>query len=124
METPIRSNSKKLKKHNNLIAQSLTYQEELFNTILELQGKGDSVMLGRVNTRQKCPVCNQKFTFLPFERGFICLEHKTIPTRYYISAKGFKCGLLYSDPQGKPFDSFLRVKRQLEIMRSDHENRK
>ena len=47
-----------------------------------------------------------------------------MPTRYYISAKGFKCGLLYSDPQGKPFDSFLRAKRQLEIMRSDHENRK
>lgn len=103
----------------------LTSQIQLINTIFDLPiEKGDSVMLGRVNTRQKCPVCNQKFTELPFEKGFICPEHKTLPTRYYISAKGFKCGLLYSDPQGRPLDSFIRTKRQLEIMRSDYENKK
>lgn len=80
-------------------------------------------MLGRVLTYLKCPICNKPFSVLPDERGIICEEHKTVPTRFYINANQFKAGRLYSDPKGQSFDSFSLAHRQLETMRRDWDNK-
>ncbi len=81
-------------------------------------------MLGRVLTYEKCPVCGKSFTVLPDEKGIDCPEHKTVPPRYYINARQFKAGRLYSDPQGHIFDSYKMAHRQLEAMRRDWDNRR
>jgi integrase/uncharacterized protein YbaR (Trm112 family) len=95
--------------------ESLTYALQILDTISE----GSEVkMQGKINTRLKCPVCKGKFQMVSEREGLMCPEHKTTPMRYYISADAFKCGLLYSDPKGRVFDSYDRTRRQLEIMRA------
>ncbi len=80
-------------------------------------------MLGRVLSYDKCPICGNGFTVLPDETGIMCLEHKTVPNKFYINANKFKAGRIYSDPQGNSFDSFKVALRQLEAMRRDYDNR-
>lgn len=71
------------------------------------------IMQGSVNSKQYCKTCKKrkkKFKFTAEhmdEEGFTCPKHGTRPTRYYINAKAFKIGHLYSDPKtGKVFKNF------------------
>ena len=67
-------------------------------------------MHGSINTKQKCPVCDGKFTFDSDKLEFICESHKTRPTRYYINGKAFGLKPLYKDPQtNKVFETYSQA---------------
>lgn len=65
-------------------------------------------MTGTIRTFQKCPVCNQAFKVTKL--GFICTEHKTIPTRFVIDLSwNGKRIRIYSDKMGQVLDSYQRA---------------
>lgn len=60
---------------------------------------GGLIVKGTINSKQKCPVCKNKFSSENIDsEGFYCPTCKTRPSRYYICAKAFGCEVLYSDP--------------------------
>lgn len=78
---------------------TIPYQIEE-NSLSALLVLGGLIVKGTINTRQHCPVCNQKFSSQHLDaQGFYCPEHKTRPTRYCISGKAFRIGELYTDPK-------------------------
>ena len=85
-------------------------------------------MRGRIRTKQKCP-CGRKYeqlstTTYPYIelRCPVCPNSR--PTRVFIHALQLKCGRIYSDRKGNPFDSFANAHRQLESMRKEYDEGK
>ena len=67
-------------------------------------------MHGSINTKQKCPVCSNKFQFDSNKLEFICEIHKTRPTRYYINGKVFGLRHIYKDPHtNKVFEAYSQA---------------
>lgn len=73
---------------------------------------GDAV-LGAINTKQRCPSCNGKFSDID-NNGLYCPTCKTRPTRYYITAKKVGISFLYSIPIAKePFEIYSQALKTL-----------
>lgn len=80
-----------------------------FNDILYIPLQNDphgNGMKGTIETKEKCPVCQKKFTHIK-KFGYICQSCKTTPRRFYIyfSYQGNRYRI-YSTPQGTPLDSY------------------
>ncbi len=71
----------------------------------EIEDKKDKMPV-TLRTKQRCSICNKPFRHIE-KFGFICPEHKTIPTRFFIdvSHKGRRVKI-YSDKMGKVLDSY------------------
>lgn len=67
-------------------------------------------MKGTIRARGKCQVCNGNYILVK-KLGYICSQCKTVPKRYRFDFhyKGNRL-FVYSDKQGKPLDSYERVK--------------
>ena len=70
-----------------------------------------------VRTEEKCPVCGEKFD----SKKFICKEHKTRPTKYFIDAvhKG-KRKKFRIDFQGNTFSSLQQAKSFEATVKPEH----
>jgi hypothetical protein len=65
---------------------------------------------GSINTKQKCPVCGNKFHFDSDKLDFICESHKRLPTRYYINGKVFGLRHIFEDLQtNKVFEAYSQA---------------
>jgi integrase len=71
------------------------------------QGEGKK-MIGKIRTKQKCPICQKPFTHVP-KLGFLCSAHKTTPKRFFVDLYWKKQIRIYSDKQGQPLDSYHRA---------------
>jgi integrase len=71
------------------------------------QGEGKK-MIGKIRTKQKCPVCQQPFIHVA-KLGFLCSAHKTTPKRFFVDLYWKKQIRVYSDKQGQPLDSYHRA---------------
>lgn len=92
-----------------VLEDDLTDSKQMRHNALEVLLRGLKVH-GSVNTKQKCPVCDRKFTFNPDRLDFICEEHQTRPTRYYINGKAFGLRHLYKDLQtNKVFETYSQA---------------
>jgi integrase len=98
---------------------ALTYQE----SVSYLLGEEIEFMKGFIRTKEKCPICQSKFTKIP-KLGFICNEHKTTPNRYYIdfyeNGQRFR---LFSDRHGQILDSYKRAENLLGRVNSEIKNK-
>jgi integrase len=82
---------------------------------------GDAV-LGAINSKQKCPTCNGKFSDID-NNGLYCPECKTRPTRYYITAKKIGISFLYSNPTSKePFETYSQALRTLTAINHSYQD--
>lgn len=84
-------------------------------------------MKGTIRTLEKCPKCQCTFkpVIHPHTKDVIDLRCPTCgarPKYYYIDAREFKIGKLYKDKNGRKYDSFLAVHRQLEKMRAQDDD--
>jgi integrase len=66
-------------------------------------------MAGHIRAKGKCPVCGKPFIEIQ-KLGFICLEHKTVPKRFYIDLpwQGQRIRV-FSDKSGQALDSYDRA---------------
>lgn len=77
-------------------------------------------MKGGVYTKEKCPVCGQKF-----ERGkddILCVRHQTRPKKVFIRLYSKEAGRhinIYSDPRRNPFSSYEQANRILTVIRAE-----
>ncbi len=102
---------------NDFSENTLTIQDSISYLLTE----ESEIMKGTIRTKDKCPVCQGKFTEIK-KLGFICPEHKTTPDRLYIDffhqGQRFK---LYSDSQGQILDSYRRAVTLLSRVNSEIE---
>lgn len=80
--------------------------QDIMSYLHELNESWD--MTGKIRTKEKCSVCHKPFIHVD-RMGFICPEHKIIPSRLYIdlSFKGRRCRI-FCDKQGQPLDTYRR----------------
>ena len=66
-------------------------------------------MAGHIRAKGKCPVCGKPFVEIQ-KLGYICLEHKTVPKRFYIDLpwQGQRIRV-FSDKTGQVLDSYDRA---------------
>ncbi|MBF0540471.1 MAG: site-specific integrase [Nitrospirae bacterium] len=105
------------------IKTALTIEEALRYFI---NNKGESCMVGKIRTKQKCPICQKPYAeiLIKGKPCLACKEHKTIPDRYFvdISWKGnrFK---LYSSKMGVLLTSYNEALITLSIIQADIDNK-
>ena len=81
-------------KGKTILTGSATVCENSFKSIIEALK-----LKGTINTKQNCPTCKYKFnSSIVDNEGIYCPACNTRPTRYYINAKIFGIGHLYSEP--------------------------
>lgn len=66
-------------------------------------------MKSTIRTKEKCTLCHKPFIHVE-RMGFLCPEHKTIPSRLYVDLffKGKRCRI-FCDKQGQPLDTYRRA---------------
>ena len=66
-------------------------------------------MAGHIRAKGKCPVCGKPFMEIQ-KLGFICLEHQTVPKRFYIDLpwQGQRIRV-FTDKSGQVLDSYDRA---------------
>jgi len=66
-------------------------------------------MAGHVRAKGKCPICGKAFVEI-LKIGFLCLEHQTVPKRFYVDLpwKGQRIRI-FSDKTGQVLDSYDRA---------------
>ncbi len=80
--------------------------------------EGVLTMIGSIGARGNCPTC--KGTFSEKDNfGLKCPKCLTRPTRYYIQAKYFGLGYLYSTPQGQVLSSYDIADALLSAIRTE-----
>lgn len=69
------------------------------------------VTVGHIRVKGKCPICGKPFTEIR-KLGFVCLEHQTVPKRFYIDIpwKGQRIRV-FTDRSGQVLDSYGRADR-------------
>ncbi len=87
---------------------SLTDVEALRILVEKLQG---TKMAGHIRAKGKCPICGKPFTEIQ-KIGFLCLEHQTVPKRFYIDLpwNGQRIRV-FSDKTGQVLDTYARAER-------------
>ncbi|MFH0926812.1 MAG: tyrosine-type recombinase/integrase [bacterium] len=88
-------------------------------------------MVGRINSKEKCPICHNKFIL--GNKGLICPKCKTTPKRYYIDLPWTKEVIrdgkrvkikqwrYYTSPEGYVFTSYDLAQKVLILINSDIE---
>lgn len=77
------------------------------------------IMHGTIRAKDKCPVCQGKYTEIK-KLGFICPEHQTTPKRFYVDFWYAHQRLrLFSDRQGQILDSYQRATQLLGRVNSE-----
>ncbi|MFN3396021.1 MAG: tyrosine-type recombinase/integrase [Thermodesulfovibrionales bacterium] len=98
----------------------LTKNIDLVYYLLNLpDSEGKMPLPGKIRSKQKCPVCSRAFLHVP-RLGFICSEHKTQPTRFFIDIfwKGQRIKV-YSTRSGRILDSYQIAHETLELIRHE-----
>jgi len=66
-------------------------------------------MAGHIRAKGKCPVCGKPFIEIK-KLGFICLEHQTVPKRFYVDLPWQGARIrVFSDTTGQVLDSYDRA---------------
>jgi hypothetical protein len=66
-------------------------------------------MAGHIRAKGKCPVCGKPFIEIQ-KLGFICLEHQTVPKRFYVDLPWQGARIrVFSDTTGQVLDSYDRA---------------
>lgn len=88
--------------------QNLTKVEIIKYLLSYIQEEGKK-MKATIRTKERCPVCQEKFIAIP-KLGFCCLKHKTTPKKFFIdlSWNGERIKI-YTDKSGMVLDSFQRA---------------
>lgn len=84
------------------------------------KGREGFTMKGGVYTKEKCPVCGERF--VKTVNDFLCPTHQTRPRRVYIqlySKELHKRINLFSDLRGNPFSSYEQAERILTKIRAE-----
>ncbi len=91
----------------DLLDKPLTDLGDLQYLLSIAQSEGKK-MVGKIRTKEKCPVCQKPFVHVP-KLGFLCPAHKTTPKRFFVDLYWKKQIRIYSDKQGQPLDSYHRA---------------
>ena len=85
---------------------------EAISYLLNTSEEGEK-MPGTIRTKERCPICSEPFQHFK-KLGLICLEHKTIPKKYFIDlyykSRRIK---LYSHKSGRVLDSYALANETL-----------
>lgn len=101
--------------------ENLTDLEQLLYHLIQ-NDTADSNMKGSVETKEKCPVCRQKFKHIK-KLGYICPTCKTTPRRFfiYLSHQGRRYRI-YSTKTGTPLDSYQTALSVLSLINEEIRN--
>jgi integrase len=85
------------------VSTALTNSEAVVYLLSNSPGSEEK-MPGTIRTKEKCPKCHKPFEFL--KAGFICKEHRTVPSRFFIDVYYGKQIKIYSHKNGLVLSSF------------------
>ena len=76
-----------------------------------LEKRQGAKMAGHIRAKGRCPVCGKMFAEIP-KLGFLCLEHHTVPKRFYVDLpwNGERIRI-FSDKTGQVLDTYDRADR-------------
>lgn len=87
-----------------------------------LEKRQGAKMAGHIRAKGKCPICGKPFVEIP-KLGFLCFEHKTVPTKLYVDLpwKGERIRV-FSDTTGQVLDTYDRAEKIRERIESELED--
>jgi integrase len=76
-----------------------------------LEKRQGAKMAGHIRAKGKCPICGKPFAEIR-KIGFLCLEHQTVPKRFYVDLpwQGQRIRV-FSDKTGQVLDSYDRAEK-------------
>jgi integrase len=103
------------------VSENLT-NTDLITYLLSSSEEDTEMKKGTIRTKQTCPVCDKKFVHIP-KLGFICPEHKTQPTRFFVDLNYHGKRLkIYSHKSGRVLDSYGVAQETLNHIRHEIRN--
>jgi integrase len=87
-----------------------------------LEKRQETKMAGHIRAKGSCPICGKAFVEIQ-RLGFMCLEHQTVPKRFYIDLpwNGERIRI-FSDKTGQALDTYDRADRIREHLQFEIDN--